>query len=182
MLNNFLATPSTIAGNPASKVRLLIYEDLQCGDCARLHRIVTERLLPEHGARLAVEHHDFPLPKHDWARPAAIAARHFGETNPTAAPAFRDELLSNLSQITAANLETWIRAFARRAGLDESEAAASLTNVRFGAQVDHDRQSGLDRGVHRTPTAFLGPIAFIERFPYEDLSLMIRSALEREAE
>ncbi len=170
-----------VQGNSSSQIRLLVFEDLQCGDCARLHRRIEERLLPSYGDRIAVEHHDFPLPKHDWARPAAIASRHFGETNPSLGLAFRAELLSNLTQITAATLEAWVRAFARRHSLDETAAAASLSDGRLNAEVDHDCQLGLERGVRKTPTAFLGPIAFIERFHYDDLALMIESALKREA-
>lgn len=170
-----------VAGDPASRVRLILYEDLQCGDCARLHRTIGDQLLPAWGKQIAVEHHDFPLPKHDWARPAAMASRHFSEASPAAGLAFRGELLSNLTNVTASTLEAWVRAFARRHSLDESAAAASLTNVRLGAEVDQDRQSGLDRGVHKTPTLFVGPIAFIERFPYEDLALIVGSAVRRDA-
>lgn len=162
-----------------SKVRLLIWEDLQCGDCARLHRLIEDKLLKAYGPQIAIEFHDFPLPKHDWARPAAMASRHFLSINPSLAAEFRADVLANLTQLSTTALEAWVRAFARRHNLDESVAAGSLSNADLGAQVDQDYQAGIGLGVRKTPTAFLGPIAFIEKFYYEDLALMVLTALKR---
>lgn len=35
-------------GNPAGRVRVLIYEDLQCGDCDTLRHLLDDRLLPKY--------------------------------------------------------------------------------------------------------------------------------------
>jgi len=66
-----------IEGNPSSQVRVVAYEDLQCPDCAVYRRMMDERLLPAYRDKVAFEHRDFPLPRHTWARKAAIAARFF---------------------------------------------------------------------------------------------------------
>ena len=71
----FAARGDVVEGNPASSVKVLIYEDLQCGDCARFRVLLDQKLLPKYGSRVAFVHRDVPLGKHDWARPAAIAAR-----------------------------------------------------------------------------------------------------------
>ncbi|HPQ16423.1 MAG TPA: thioredoxin domain-containing protein, partial [Bryobacteraceae bacterium] len=68
-----------VEGNPSSRVRVVIYEDLQCPDCANFRRMLDEKLLPKYAATVAFEHRDFPLPKHSWARKAAIASRFFQE-------------------------------------------------------------------------------------------------------
>jgi hypothetical protein len=78
-----------VEGNAKSKVRVVVYEDLQCPDCAVYRKMMDEKLLPEFGAQVAFEHRDFPLPKHKWARKAAIAARFFAATKPETAVAFR---------------------------------------------------------------------------------------------
>ena len=59
-----------------SKVRVLIYEDLQCPDCAEFRRMMDEKILPRYGERVAFIHRDFPLAKHAWARKAAIVHSH----------------------------------------------------------------------------------------------------------
>ncbi|MDX1979205.1 MAG: thioredoxin domain-containing protein [Bryobacteraceae bacterium] len=169
-----------IEGNPAAAVRLHVYEDLQCGDCARLQKLIDERILPALGKRIAVEYFDFPLPKHNWARAAAIAARHFERISAKAGGAFRREVVGNIAQVSASSIETWIRVFARYHSLDGGAAIAALSEAELAAAVDRDIGSGIDRGVRKTPTVFLGSIAFIETFVYEDLATMIESALRRE--
>jgi protein-disulfide isomerase len=80
---------SMIEGNPNSNVRVLIYEDLQCPDCATFRKMLDEKLLPKYKGKVAFEHRDFPLAKHSWARQGAIAARFFFEQNPETGFEFR---------------------------------------------------------------------------------------------
>src|ERR1700744_3833620 len=76
------AKSNIIQGNPNSTVKVQIYEDLQCGDCARFLQMMEEKILPRYGTRVAFIHRDFPLAKHDWARTAAIAGRWVYEHDP----------------------------------------------------------------------------------------------------
>ena len=62
-----------VEGLAESKVRVLIYEDLQCPDCAAFRRMMDEKILPRYQDRVAFVHRDFPLAKHAWARKAAVA-------------------------------------------------------------------------------------------------------------
>src|SRR5580704_3730178 len=97
-----------VEGNPASPVKVVIYEDLQCGDCLNFRLLLDGKLLPKYGTRVAFVHRDFPLAKHDWARQAAIAARWVQEQSPALAIVFRREIMSEQGHITAANLKPWI--------------------------------------------------------------------------
>ena len=108
------ARPELVEGNPASPVRVLIYEDLQCPDCLTLRNLLDEKLLPRYGSRVAFIHRDFPLGKHDWARPAAVAARWVYQQDPDLGITFRREILSEQDHITAAGLNRWLLEFARR--------------------------------------------------------------------
>jgi protein-disulfide isomerase len=74
-----MAAERFIEGTANSPVKVLIYEDLQCPDCADLRHMLDDRLLPKYGSRVTFEHRDFPLTKHAWARKAAVAARFFDE-------------------------------------------------------------------------------------------------------
>src|SRR5579872_3797430 len=86
------APPGIVEGNPDSPVKVLIYEDLQCGDCANFGALLDEKLLSRYGSRVAFVHRDFPLGKHDWARPAAMAARWVWQQNSRLGIAFRREI------------------------------------------------------------------------------------------
>ena len=100
-------------GDRASAVRVVAYEDLECGDCAAYRRMLDELLLPKYKKEVAFEHRDFPLPKHKWARQASIAARHFDRTDPELGVAFRKYAMQNRTEITAENFTAKVRAFAQ---------------------------------------------------------------------
>src|SRR5579875_2251909 len=90
----FAGDPQLVEGNPATKVRVVIYEDLQCPDCAVFRTMLDEKLLPRYGDRVAFEHHDFPLDKHKWARPAAIISRYFTSIRPQLGIQYRQYMMS----------------------------------------------------------------------------------------
>lgn len=169
--------PHLVEGNPAAAVRVLIYEDLQCSDCAAFRRMLDEKLLPRYGAKVAFEHRDFPLAKHAWARKAAIAARFFQVTSAELAVAFRKYALADRRQITAANFNERLAAFARQNGVDPGKAVAALDDPAYAALVDKDLQEGVARGVAKTPTAFVDGAPFIETFTFEEISKAIEAAL-----
>ena len=83
-----------VEGNPSSPVRVIIYQDLQCGDCLVFRQMMDSTLLPKFGSRVAFEHRDFPLPKHSWAREAAQASHFFAAIKPELALEFQRQTLT----------------------------------------------------------------------------------------
>ena len=79
----FPAAQHLIEGLAQSPVRVIVYEDLQCPDCADFRVMLDEKLLPRFASTVRFEHRDFPLAKHAWARKAAIAARFFDRSEAT---------------------------------------------------------------------------------------------------
>lgn len=168
-----------VEGNPASAVRILVYEDLQCPDCADFRRMLDEKLLPKYGSRIAVEHRDFPLPKHQWAMPAAVASRYFQRQDPALAVKFRQWAMSSQKSITAQNFESRLAEFARNNGVDPARVSAALADASLRKLVQADFDEGVARGVAHTPTVFAGGEAFIETFSVEDISRGIDEAAAR---
>jgi protein-disulfide isomerase len=166
-------------GNPASAVRVVAYEDLQCPDCATYRRMMDEKLLPAYQDKVAFEHRDFPLPRHTWARQAAIAARFFQESSPALAVEFRRHLLASLKEITPGNFNDRLAEFARRNGADPARALAALAEPRWNDLVEKDYQDGVARGVSKTPTVFVNGRPFVETFTVEELSKVIEEELKR---
>jgi len=173
----FAAEPHLTEGATSSPVRVIIYEDLQCPDCADFRVMLDTQLLPRFGATVRFEHRDFPLAKHAWARKAAIAARFFEETKPGTGLAFRKFTLGHLSDITADNFNERMAAFAKEHGVDPAKAIAALGDERIAGLVEKDYQEGLARGVAHTPTVLVNGIPFIETFQYEDVAKTIQSQL-----
>jgi protein-disulfide isomerase len=177
--NSFAAGTDIMEGNPSSSVKVLIYEDLQCSDCATFGRLLDDRILPKYGARVAFIHRDFPLGKHEWARPAAIAARWVYEKDPRLGLTIRRELLSEQNNISLQTLKSWLTEFAARNHLEARAIVSSIDDPRLGALVDQDRQAAIARGIVHTPTVFVGGVPFVETIIYEDLARALDDALSK---
>jgi len=166
-----------VEGRPEAAWRVLIYEDLQCSDCAAFREMLDKHLLPRYGAQVAFVHRDFPLAKHAWARQGALAGRFFAEKDPKMALEFRRHLLGSLRQINAANFKEKLAAFAESRGIPGSQAVAALDNAAYAAAVEKDFQEGVARGVSKTPTVLVNGKPFIETFTLEEISKGIDQAL-----
>ncbi|HLY18095.1 MAG TPA: thioredoxin domain-containing protein [Bryobacteraceae bacterium] len=170
-------TKPGMEGRADSSVRAVIYEDLQCPDCAAFRRMLDETLLPKYGGKVCFEHRDFPLAKHAWARRAAIAARFFAERDAALGLEYRRETMAGQEAATAENFNQRLTAFAQAHHIDPAEAIAALSNPAYAALVDRDYQDGVGRGVVHTPTVFVNGRPFIETFTVDEISKGIDEAL-----
>ena len=166
-----------VEGRAGSSVRVLIYEDLACPDCANFRVMMDKQILPRYGQRVEFVHRDFPLAKHPWARRAAIAARFFGEKDPRLGLEYRRYSLENIALTKVENFNNRLAEFARAHGTKPEEAVAALDDARLAALVEKDFQDGVARGVVHTPTAFVNGTPFIETFTFEEISEGIEKAL-----
>lgn len=169
-----------VEGRADSAVRVIIYESLQCGDCTTFRKMMDERLLPKYAARVAFEHRDFPLAKHAWSRPAAVASRHFQTISAELALAWRRHALDHLRTITLDNFEQQLRAFATAHKTNPDGAVAALADEKLIALVERDSAEGVARGIARTPTALVNGRPFIEKFTFEEIAAAIDEALAAE--
>jgi protein-disulfide isomerase len=171
------ASERLVEGTAGSQVRVLIYEDLQCPDCADFRKVLDEKLLPKYHSQVAFEHRDFPLAKHAWARKAAIAARFVAATKPDLAVAFRQYLMSHQEEINADNFNGVLDRYARAHGMDPAQAIAALDDKQLAAAVQRDFEEGVARGIAHTPTVLVNGIPFVEQFTYEEVAKAIDSEL-----
>jgi protein-disulfide isomerase len=164
-------------GAAQSYVRVIIYEDLQCPDCAVFRDMLDRELLPRYGATVRFEHRDFPLAKHAWARKAAIAARYFDEVQPGAGLGWRKYAMAHLREITVDNLDQRLLDFAKARSLDRAKVTAALNDERLAGLVENDYQEGVARGIAHTPTVLVNGKPFIETFTFEEIAKAIDSEL-----
>lgn len=173
----FAANSALIEGTPGASVRILVYEDLQCPDCADFRTMLDKQILPKYAKQIAVEHRDFPLPKHKWARQAAIASRYFETVKPPLAVEWRRYAMANLREITVDNFNERLAAWAKQHGADPAKVAAALNDPALAAAVESDYQEGIARGIARTPTVLVNDEPFIETFTFEEISQGIDKAI-----
>ena len=177
LAGGLLAQKPIVEGRADSTVRAVIYEDLQCPDCAAFCRMMDEKLLPEYGGKVAFVYRDFPLAKHAWARRAAIAARFFTDRKPELGLEYRRYTMAGQEATNDANFNMRLADFAKAHDIEPDAAVAALSNARYAEVVEQDYQDGVSRGVVHTPTVFVNGKPFVETFTFEEISKGIDQAL-----
>jgi protein-disulfide isomerase len=175
----FGARAEIVEGNPLSPVRVVIYEDLQCSDCQNFRAMMDQKLLPRYGTRVAFVHRDLPLPRHEWARAAAVAARWVYEKDPSLGIVFRREIMSEQDHLTQADMQNWLLQFARRNNLDQKGIIDALSDPRLLNLVDQDYLAGVARGVSHTPTVYAGGQIFVETIIFDEIARVLDLELSR---
>jgi len=153
-----------IEGNARSRIRVLVLKDLQCPDCARFRKLLDETLLPKYGEHVAFEIYDFPLPKHHWARSAAVASRYLQRLAGSTALEFRRQVANSLPRINGEGFDSFFRGFLQSRALDVRSAISSLADPELNRAVEADFQEGLKRDVRKTPTVIVGSRVLVGQF------------------
>jgi protein-disulfide isomerase len=103
------ADGSQLALPPGATVAIVVFEDLQCPDCARAHPGL---LAASKASKVPLVIHDFPITRHAWAFPAAVLARYFTLQSPELGVEFRSFIFANQKDITPDNLREFGDRFA----------------------------------------------------------------------
>jgi protein-disulfide isomerase len=144
------ADGSSLKPPPGAHVAIVMFEDLECPDCARAYPVVWEAANAHH---IPVILHDFPLSKHSWAFEAAIYARFFDTKSQKLGNDFRGFIYQNQPQIALHNLRQYIQKFA-----DENKVPLPFAvdpEGKLKAKVQADYALGQRIGLEHTPTIFV---------------------------
>jgi protein-disulfide isomerase len=131
------------------------------------------KLRERYGSDLRVVFKHAPLPFHERALPAALAAeaaRVDGQFW-----AMHDQLFAQQGALGAADLER----HARSVGLDGARFAARLGDPALKARVDADLKLGESLGVRGTPTFFVNGRKLVGAQPFETFARLIDEELKR---
>src|SRR5215475_3213281 len=131
-------------------VAIVIFEDLECPDCARAAPLVEEAARTY---KIPVVRHDFPLPMHPWAYDAAILARYFDTHSKTLGNDFRDTVFKHQIEITKDNLRSFAEKYAQSHKIDLPFVVDP--DGKLAALVNADRDRGIQLGLQHTPTLYV---------------------------
>jgi protein-disulfide isomerase len=146
----FAADASSLKPPPGAKVALVVFEDLQCPDCARAYPVVWDAA---NAHKIPVVLHDFPLPMHNWSFEAAVWARFFDTKSINLGNDFRRYIYSNQPQINPGNLVQYVQKFA-----DENKIPVPFVkdpDGKLAEKVQADLALGRKIGLEHTPTIFV---------------------------
>lgn len=139
----FLVAPAAFGAADASRldlpkgadVAIVVFEDLQCSDCAKAHPQILDAAKAT-GAPLVIR--DFPISRHAWAFPAAILARHFSFESREAGLDFRTFVFLNQEQIRLENLRNAAEQFAKARGVALPENVDPNGQLQELVQADYE--------------------------------------------
>lgn len=133
-----------------ASVAIVIFEDLECPDCARAAPLVEEAARTY---KIPVVRHDFPLQMHPWAYDAAVLARFFDTHSKAVGNEFRDTVFKHQLEITKDTLRSFAEKFAAAHKIDLPFVVDS--DGKLAALIEADRQRGLQLGLQHTPTLYV---------------------------
>jgi protein-disulfide isomerase len=140
-------------GNPEAPVTLEEFGDFQCPPCGQFAGFADE-LLKEYDSRLRVVFRNFPLPGHEHAREAALAAEAAGFQGKFWE--MHDTLYKEQSSWTKApNTRELFESYAGTLGLNMDRFKKDMDSDKAKERVDSDHAVGDSLGIKVTPTLFI---------------------------
>jgi protein-disulfide isomerase len=133
-----------------AQVAIVVFEDLECPDCARAAPLVKEASRTYH---IPVVRHDFPLQMHPWAYDAAVLARYFDTHSKKIGNEFRDTVFQHQLEISKDNLHGFAEKFAAERKIDLPFAVDP--QGKLAAEVEADRSLGNSLALNHTPTIYV---------------------------
>jgi len=133
-----------------SKVALVVFEDLECPQCARaaplLHDAAKKYDIP-------LVQYDFPLRQHPWSYEAAVNARFFDTKPGKLGDEYRLWVFQNQNYITKQNL----RGMTEKWATDHKITLPFIVDPSgdFAKKVDADRDTGNRIPIDHTPTIYI---------------------------
>ena len=133
-----------------ASVAIVIFEDLECPDCARAAPLVAEA---SRTYKIPLVRHDYPLPMHPWAYDAAILARYFDTHSKAIGNEFRDTVFRHQLEITKETLRPFGEKFAAAHKIDLPFVVDP--EGKLAKLVDADRELGKQLDLQHTPTLYV---------------------------
>jgi protein-disulfide isomerase len=141
-----------VLGRPDAPVTIIEFTDLQCPYCARFATQTFPKIRRSYvdTGKVRYTSRDLPLPMHEFAVPAAVAARCAGEQGRFWE--YREALFAMQDHLGSAPYEE----LARKFGLDTDRFASCRADGRQESKVRADLELAKSFGIASTPTFAIG--------------------------
>lgn len=180
-----------IRGNPAAKVTVVNFDDLECPYCARMHQSLFPATLERYKDKVRFIYKDFPLAEvHPWAIHAAVDANCLGAQSSDVYWTYVDYLHAHGQEVSGedrdpkksyATLDRIARQEATLGKLDAEKLDACVTK-QDETQVLASMKDGDKLGVDSTPSIFVDGEHIVGWVPEEQLWMVIDRALRAAGE
>ncbi len=161
-------------GNPDALVTIVEISDFQCPFCTRVLPTI-ERLKKEYGPeqlRVVWKHH--PLPFHQQAKPAHLAAATVHALGGDEAFwKFHDLAFANQRNLTEPNFEKW----ATEVGVDVAKFKEAFSSKKYADRVESGIKMAADIGAGGTPAFRINGVSLSGAQPYEKFKAIVDEQL-----
>jgi protein-disulfide isomerase len=180
-----------VRGNPAAKVTVVNYDDLECPYCARMHQALFPSTLERYKDKVRFIYKDYPLSEmHPWAMHAAVDANCLATQNSDVYWTYVDYLHAHGQEVSGedrdinksfAALDRIARQEGTLAKLDSSKLDACLAK-QDETQVRASMKEGDKLGLDSTPSLFVDGERIIGAIPEDQVWMVIDRALRAAGE
>ncbi len=142
-------------GTEGAPVRIVVYSDFQCPFCAKEAKMLRTQLIKQYPEEVRVYYRDFPLPKHKWAEPAAIAGQCIQEADPETYWLYFDWIFENQKSVTPENFKDKFTSFVTGTQLDAAKVSECFDGKKTEEKVKESMNEARRVGVTATPSLFI---------------------------
>ena len=134
---------------------------------------MVSQLEDEYKGKLRIAFKHQPLPFHQNAKPAAMAAMAANEQGKFWE--MHDKLFANQQNLDRASLDK----YAQEIGLDMNKFKAAMDSNKFEAQINADSAEGMKVGANGTPTFFINGRQVVGAQPIDAFKAVIDDELKK---
>lgn len=141
-----------VKGNKDAKVTIVEYSDFQCPFCNRANPIL-DQIIKDYKDNVKLAYKQFPLPMHNWAKPASIAALcayKLGGNDKFWD--YHDKLFNNQGQINVGNSTDKFNEYAKDLGIDSKKFNECLSDKSITDKLGKEMAEANTIGVNSTPS------------------------------
>ncbi len=180
-----------VRGNPAAKVTVINFDDLECPYCARMHQALFPSTLERYKDKVRFIYKDYPLSEmHPWAIHAAVDANCLASQDSGVYWTYVDYLHAHGQEVSGedrdinksfAALDRIARQEGTLAKLDSTKLDACLAK-QDETQVRASMKEGDQLGIDSTPSLFVDGERIVGAIPEDQVWMVIDRALRAAGE
>ena len=161
------AVPPNMLGSPTAPVTVEEFADFQCPSCGLAYPTMKE-IQGIYGSRIKFIFRNYPLPMHDKAYDAAVAAEAAGMQGSDKFWAMQNLLYTNQKAWSSdPNYKQVFADYAQRIGVDPAKFQQDIAGLGAKSRVDEDAKRARGLNVSSTPTVYINGVSI----PFDQLNV-----------